>query len=153
MDRMVITLQAQAGPDYLGKLAKLAGQGAPVLCAPQPPAVATAQHLYPDRRIEVKTLYGEPQLDPHRPLYRLLGLWGWMLAPGPQDEASEMVRRRVIDTNIRLIQVAKEHGEATLVAGPLFLRLIAVKLNAIGYRGPLLSAPKAGESRVYEYQV
>jgi hypothetical protein len=142
-----IHLRRQAPPASLAALKPLPGPGGIVLCAPQPDAVATAQRLYPDRRIEVKTLYREPLLDEGR------GLLGWMLRARPAEEAHEAVRRRVIDTSIRLIEVAKQDGEATLVAGPRLLRLLAFKLNSIGYRGSLLRGMGAGEERIYEYQV
>lgn len=142
---MRIILRCQAPAADSARLTPEGGQGPLLCCAPQPDAVATAQRLFPDRRIEVKTLYREPQLDEGR------WLLGWMLHARPSEENHEEVRRRVIDTSIRLISLAKEHEEATLVAGPRLLRLLAFKLNSIGYRGPLLSGYKPGEERHFDY--
>jgi hypothetical protein len=142
---MKITLRLQAGADALPALTPEGGQGPVVCCANQPDAVASAQRLYPDRRIEVKKLFSEPELGPGR------GLLGWMLHARADEESHETVRRRVIDSSIRLIDVAKQDGEATLVAGPRLLRLLAIKLNSIGYRGTLLGPRKAGQSCAYDY--
>lgn len=142
---MRIILRVQAAPELLPSLPVQAGIGPLVLCAPQPPSVATAQRLYPDRRIEVKTLYREPKLDEGR------WLLGWMLRARPSEESHEDVRRRVIDTSVRLIGLAKEEGEATLVAGPRMLRLLAIKLNSIGYRGPF-NVPAPSTQHAYHYQ-
>lgn len=144
---MTITLRCQAPPAEAGRLAVVPGPGPLVLCAPQPDSVATAQRLYPDRRIEVKTLYREPGLDAGR------WLLGWMLKARAGEESHEDVRRRVIDSSVRLIGVAKENGEAVMVAGPRLLRLMAFKLNSIGYRGALLGPGRAGRETVYRYQV
>lgn len=144
---MKILLRCQSPADQAGRLPVQAGPGSIVLCASHPDAVASAQRLYPDRRIEVKTLYAEPKLEPSR------WLLGWMLHARPGEETHEVVRRRVIDASIRLIEVAKQDGEATLVAGPRLLRLLAFKLNSIGYRGALLRGVKAGRVREFEYQV
>ncbi len=144
---MKILLRCQAPAATVASLPSLPGPGPLVLCAPQPDSVATAQRLYPDRRIEVKTLYREPKLDEGR------WLLGWMLKARPNEESHEDVRRRVIDTSIRLIEVAKKDGEATLVAGPRLLRLLAIKLNSIGYRGPLLGTADASRQADYVYVV
>lgn len=144
---MKILLRCQSPADQAGQLPVQAGPGSIVLCASHPDAVASAQRLYPDRRIEVKTLYAEPKLDPRR------WMLGWMLRARPSEETHEVVRRRVIDTSIRLIEVAKQDGEATLVAGPKMLRLLAFKLNSIGYRGGLVTGIRAGKVREFEYQV
>jgi hypothetical protein len=149
---------AQAQPARMALLALevIPGQGAPVCCASQPTAVATAQRIYPDRRIEVKTLYREPQLRvPSLPgrwrpsAWRRLSLLAWMLRP-EGGEAAEEARRRVIDSTGRLIGLAKEHDEAILVAGPALLRLVAFKLNGLGFRGPLLGGFPAGVPIHYE---
>jgi hypothetical protein len=122
-------------------LAQAAGPGATVLCAPN--ASMAAQRLYPDRRIEVKALYAEPRSRG--------GLLGWMLRPRPDDEAAEAVKRRVIDCAVRLTQLAKSDQAASLVAGPRLLRLVAFKLGAIGWQGPLLRGFKPGEARHFHY--
>ncbi len=145
---MTITLLCQAQEKRLQALAREAGPGATVLCAPQSEAVATAQRVFPDRRIEVKKLYAEPDLGGAG-----AGLLAWMLAPSRDSEAAEDTRRRVIDTSVRLIEVAKAQEEAVLVAGPALLRLLAFKLNAIGFTGSFLFGFKPGERRVYRYQV
>lgn len=150
---MRILLRCQSPLAGTAGLPVLAGPGCLVLCAPQPEAVATAQRLYPDRRIEVKTLYREPRIGAQRGPFRSLGLLGWMLKAGPADEPNEEARRRVIDSSIRLIEVAKKDGEAVLVAGPQLLRLMAFKLNAIGYRGGFLGGFGAGEEKLYRYEV
>jgi hypothetical protein len=131
------------------------GQGATICCASQPTAVATAQRIYPDRRIEVKTVYNEPALRvPGLPgrwrpgAWRRLSLIAWMLRP-EGGEAAEAARRRVVDCSIRLIGLAKEHDEAVLVAGPAMLRLVAFKLNGLGFRGPLFKAFPAGVPVAY----
>jgi hypothetical protein len=142
---MRIILTAQAPSEALSRLAPLAGPGSLVCCAPQPDAVATAQRLYPDRRIEVKTLYREPGLHHGR------WLPAWMLKAQPGEESHEDLRRRLIDTSVRLVGVAKEEDEAVFVGGPRLLRLLAIKLNSIGYRGTLLSGWKAGEGKGYQY--
>ncbi|HTA16525.1 MAG TPA: hypothetical protein VK786_02120, partial [bacterium] len=59
-------------------------------------------------------------------------------------EAAEAARRRVVDCSVRLIGLAKEHDEAVLVAGPALLRLVAFKLNGLGFRGPLFKAFPVG---------
>jgi hypothetical protein len=74
-----------------------------------------------------------------------------MLHARPDEESHETVRRRIIDTSIRLIDVAKQDGEATLVAGPRLLRLLAIKLNSIGYRGALLGPRRPGQRCDYSY--
>ena len=133
-----------------------AGAGSTVCCSTQPTAVATAQRVFPDRRIEVKAQYREPILNPPklpgrwRPsAWRRLSLISWMLSP-EGGEAAEEARRRVIDTTGRLIGLAKEHDEAVLVAGPALLRLVAFKLNGLGFRGPLFGAFKPGLPAHYE---
>ena len=135
------------------------GQGAPVLCAPQPTAVATAQRIYPDRRIEVKSQYREPNLRlPNLPGHWRPRTWGrvsliaWMLNPSG-GEAAEEVRRRVIDSTGKLIGLAKEHDESILIAGPALLRLIAFKLNGLGFRGPLFGAFTPGMPMVYKSEL
>jgi hypothetical protein len=142
-----ITLRCQAPAEALPGLAVQAGQGALVCCSADPAAVATAQRVFPDRRIEVKSLYREPGLNAGR------SLLGWMLHARPGEESHEEVRRRVIDSSIRLIAVAKEQDESSLVAGPRLLRLLALKLNSIGYRGPLLAAWKPGDERHFSYVI
>jgi len=147
---MTILLLCQCGPGQLGSLTAH-GPGGPALCSPDPDAVATAQHCFPDRRIEVHARYREPALaHGSGPAGRLRRL-GWMLRPGPGDESAESVRRRVIDGSVRLVELAKQHQESTLVAGPWLLGLVAYKLNGIGYRGSILRAFKPGESRAYLY--
>jgi hypothetical protein len=139
----LLGLDAQAGP------------GATVLCAPQPTAVATAQRVFPDRRIEVKTLYREPGMAvPGLPgrwkprTWARLSLWRWMLSPSGGEDPQE-AKRRVIDTVGRLIGLAKEHDEAVLMAGPVLVQLVALKLNALGFRGPLYTGPRGGVERAY----
>ncbi|MGH7442325.1 MAG: hypothetical protein ACREKE_06595 [bacterium] len=134
------------------KLERQPGQGPTILVAPQGSAVAMAQRLFPDRRLEIKTLFAEPDLGPGRRFldWRLLR---WMLRPARGGESAEAARRRVVETAVRLISLAKEHEEATLVAGPVLLRLLAFKLNGIGYGGPFLSGFKAGQRRVYRYRI
>ena len=122
-------------------LPSTAGRGATVLCAPN--ASVAAQRLYPDRRIEVKALYAEPRSRG--------GLLGWMLTPRPDDESAEAVKRRVIDSAVRLTQLAKADQEASLVAGPRLLRLVAYKLGSIGWHGPLLRGFKPGQARRFRY--
>jgi len=149
---MTITLLCHAEGERLAALPREPGPGGTVLSASQPAAVATAQRLFPDRRIEVKTLYGEPDLGPPFSRFRTLNLLLWMLFPRRGGEAAEAARRRVVDTSIRLIAVAKEHEAAVLVAGPVLLRLLAFKLNAIGFTGGFITGFRPGERRVYRYQ-
>jgi hypothetical protein len=151
--------KAQPARIALLSLDVLAGQGSPILCASQPTAVATAQRIYPDRRIEVKSQYREPALRPPklpgrwRPgTWRRLSLIAWMLSPAG-GEGAEEVRRRVIDSTGRLIGFAKEHDEAVLVAGPALLRLVAFKLNGLGFRGPLFRPFKPGVQAHYESEL
>lgn len=152
LHKATITLLCQAGGPLLEVLPREPGQGPTVLCAPQSAAVATAQRLFPDRHIEVKTLYGEPALgSPGLP--RSLALLRWMLAPPKGAESAEEVRRRVVDTAVRLVGGTKSQDEALLVAGPALLRLLAFKLNAIGFIGPLVRGFKPGRRRVYRYRV
>src|SRR5580700_9627307 len=96
-----ITLLCQARDGAIALLPREAGQGATVLCAPQPPAVATAQRIFPDRRIEVKTLYAEPDLGSATG-FMDLRLLRWMLLPSRGGESSEQARRRVVETSVRL---------------------------------------------------
>ena len=117
------------------------GRGATVLCAPD--AAQAAQWLYPDRRIEARALYQEPRTRAR--------LWRWMLKAGPEDETAELVKRRVIDTAVRLTQVAKSDGETALVAGPRLLRLVGFKLGAIGWRGGQLRGWRPGQTRRFSY--
>jgi len=147
-----ITLLCQAREGTFSSLAREAGAGATVLCAPQPFAVATAQRVFPDRRIEVKTLYREPDLGSGSGFvdFRILR---WMLLPSRGGEEAQAVRRRVIDTSIRLIDISKNQREAVLVAGPALLRLVAFKLNAIGYLGGFVRGFKPAERRIFRYQV
>jgi hypothetical protein len=147
--------KAQPARMALLSLDVLAGQGSPILCASQPAAVATAQRIFPDRRIEVKSQYREPALHPPalpgrwRPgTWRRLSLIHWMLRP-EVGEAAEEARRRVIDSTGRLIGLAKEHDEAVLIAGPALLRLVAFKLNGLGFRGPLFRPFKPGVQTFY----
>jgi len=144
--RLVAAIPLESG---LAGLKPEVGPGSVVLCSPQPLAVATAQRLYPDRRIEVKNLYQAPHTARRGPL----ALWLWLWRPLAGDEAVETARRRVVDSVIRLVQVAKEQQEATLVGDPLFLRLLALKLNSIGYRGPMFAGFKAGQTAQYRYTV
>jgi hypothetical protein len=141
--RIILTAQAPGG--LLSRLTPIPGPGSLVCCAPQPDAVATAQRLYPDRRIEVKTLYREPGLHQGR------WLLAWMLMAKPGEESHEDVRRRIIDTSVRLIGVAKEEDEAVFVGGPRLLRMLAIKLNSIGYRGPLLGTADPMRAAEYSY--
>jgi len=147
---MTIVLLCQGPPGALAALTP-SGPGGPALCSPHADAVATAQRCFPDRRIEVHERYREPGLagtaGPAGGWRRL----AWMLRPGPGDESAESVRRRVIDGSVRLVELAKQHQESTLVAGPWLLGLVAYKLNGIGYRGSILRAFKPGESRAYLY--
>lgn len=147
-----ITLLCQAPEQLLAGLPREPGQGATVLCAPQPAAVATAQRLFPDRRIEVKTLYAEPDLGGGG-RFNGLRLLRWMLLPAHGGEAAEDAHRRVVDTSVRLIEIAKTRQDAVLVAGPVLLRLCAFKLNAIGFTGGFLFGFKGAERRVFRYQV
>jgi hypothetical protein len=147
-----ITLLCQAPASRLAGLPREPGQGATVLCAPQPAAVATAQRLFPDRRIEVKTIYAEPDLGPPG-RFTDLRLLRWMLLPARGGEPAEDAHRRVVDTSVRLIEIAKTRQDAVLVAGPALLRLTAFKLNAIGFTGGFLLGFKAAERRVFRYQV
>ena len=147
---MTIVLVCQSPAEGLAALVP-SGPGGPALCSPDAGAVATAQRRYPDRRIEVHERFREPRLGGDGgPAGRLRRL-RWMLRPGPADESSESVRRRVIDSTVRLVELAKAHQESSLVAGPWLLGLVAFKLNGIGYRGPILRAFKPGESRLYLY--
>lgn len=150
---MIITLLCQAEAAQVPGLAREVGPGSTVLCASQPEAVATAQRVFPDRRIEVKTLYREPDLGPRFKGFQALALLSWMLLPSDSGEAAEEAKRRVVDTSIKLIDQAKQHQEAVIVAGPVLLRLLAFKLNAIGYQGSFITAFKPGERRSYAYQV
>jgi hypothetical protein len=150
---VTITLLCQIPDSGLGSLAREQGPGGTVLCAPQPAAVATAQRVFPDRRIEVKKLYAEPELGKDFRAFPSLALLAWMLFPGAGAEAPEEARRRVIDTSVRLIEISKSQEDAVLVAGPALLRLMAFKLNAIGYTGGFLTGFSPGERRVYRYQV
>lgn len=138
------------------------GPGGPVLCAPQAAAVASAQRLYPDRRIEVKTHYREPALrvpqwqgwDLRPAWWERLNRLGQAFAEGeasPDFEPAQELRRRVIDSSIRLIEIAKQYDEAVLVAGPGLCRLLGWKLASIGYAGPLLTPPRWGRERVFTY--
>lgn len=149
---MTITLFCQS-QETAAALARESGPGATVLCAPQPEAVATAQRVFPDRRIEVKKLFSEPALGRGFSAFPSLALLAWMLLPPEGAEAPEDARRRVIDTSVRLIEIAKGQDEAVLVAGPALLRLLSFKLNAIGFTGAFLSGFKPGERRVYRYQL
>lgn len=133
----------------------LAGPGGTVCASSHPAAVATSQRIFPDRRVEVKAQYREPLLTPPklpfrwRPnTWRRLSLIRWMLKP-EGGEAAEEARRRVIDTTGRLIGLAKEHDEAILIGGPAMLRLVAFKLNGLGFRGPLFGAFKPGWPTTY----
>ena len=117
------------------------GRGATVLSAPA--ACQAAQRLFPDRRIEVKPLYGEPRMR--------FSLLAWMLKPDPDGESAEEVKRRVVDASIRLTQLSKSHGEGSLVGGPRLLRLIAFKLASIGWRGPIVRGFKPGEARRFSF--
>lgn len=144
---MSILLRRQAPLGQAASLPPLPGAGPPLLCAPQPEAVATAQRLYPDRRIEVRRTYAEPGLDPGR------WLLAWMLRPRPHEEAPEEVRRRVVETSVRLVGLDKEHQEAVIVAGPRLLRLLALKLNSIGYRGPFRIPGDPRHPKEYRYAV
>ena len=132
-----------------------AGPGGTICASSHPAAVATAQRIFPDRRVEVKTQYREIQLSPPRlpgrwrpKTWRSLSLLLWMLRP-EGGEAAEEARRRVIDTTGRLIGLAKEHDEAILIGGPSLLRLVALKLNSLGFRGPLFSSFKPGVLTTY----
>lgn len=133
----------------------LAGPGGTLCASSHPAAVATAQRIFPDRKVEVKNLYRDPRLAPPplpgrwRPAtWRSFSLLRWMLKP-QGGEAAEDARRRVIDTTGRLIGLAKEHDEAILIGGPILLRLVAFKLNGLGFRGPLFSAFKPGLGTSY----
>jgi hypothetical protein len=147
-----ITLLCQAREGAIAKVPREPGPGATVLCAPQPAAVATAQRLFPDRRIEVKTLYAEPDLGAATG-FMDLRLVRWMLVPSRGGESAEQARRRVVDTSVRLIEIAKSGQDPVLVAGPALLRLVAFKLNSIGFMGGFLLGFKPGERRVFRYQV
>lgn len=132
-----------------------AGPGGTICASSHPAAVATSQRIYPDRRVEVKAQYREPVLNPPklpgrwRPnTWRSASLLNWMLRP-EGGEAAEETRRRVIDTTGRLIGLAKEHDEAILIAGPAMLRLVALKLNGLGFRGPLFASFKPGWPTTY----
>jgi|GEM_PF-6647253 hypothetical protein len=145
-----IVLVCQSPASALAAL-PVEGPGGPALCSPDAGAVATAQRRYPDRRIEVHERFREPSLaNASGPAGRLRRL-RWMLRPGPGDESAESVRRRVVDSAVRLVELAKAHQESTLVAGPWLLGLVAFKLNGIGYRGPILRPFKSGESRLYRW--
>jgi len=61
------------------------------------------------------------------------------------------VRRRVIESSVRLVELAKLHQESTVVAGPWLLGLVGMKLAGIGYRGPILARFKPGECRRFRY--
>jgi hypothetical protein len=58
----------------------------------------------------------------------------------------------VIDTSVRLIEIAKGQGDSVIVAGPDLLRLLAFKINAIGFVGGFFTGFGPGERRVYRYQ-
>ena len=148
---MTIELICQAPPAGLAGLQAAAGAG-PVLSSPHPDAVALAQKAYPERRIEVHERFREPSLAGcgNPGTFRRLA---WMLRPSQGDESAESVRRRVIDSSVRLVELAKLHQSSTLVAGPWMLGLVAFKLNGIGYRGAFLRGFKAGERRSYVYGV
>ena len=148
---------AQAQPARMALLSfeVFAGPGGSICASSHPAAVATSQRIYPDRRVEVKAQYREPVLKPPRlpgrwrpATWRSASLLHWMLRP-EGGEAAEETRRRVIDTTGRLIGLAKEHDEAILIAGPALLRLVALKLNGLGFRGPLFAAFKPGWPTAY----
>lgn len=153
------TEPAPAFSGHDSMLAARPGQGATILCSPQPTAVAAAQKLYPDRRIEVKTLYREPLAPPPRlPWLRLrphawqrLGRLWWTLGLGPGPETHEALKRRIIDTSIRLTEIAKQSDEAVLLAGPALLRRVALKLVSIGWKGEFLRAYSWGDERSFDY--
>jgi hypothetical protein len=147
---MTIVLLCQCGAPRSASL-PVSGPGGPTLCSPDPEAVSTAQRCFPDRRIEVQDRYREPALAGGGGSAGGLRRLRWMLHPGRGDESAESVRRRVIDSSVRLVELAKQHQESTLVAGPWLLALVAYKLNGIGYRGPIFRRFRPGESRSYQY--
>ena len=53
---------------------------------------------------------------------------------------------------MRLIEIAKSGQDPVLVAGPALLRLVAFKLNAIGFMGGFVLGFKPGERRVHILQ-
>ena len=126
----------------------LAGQGGPVLCSPEKVAVDFATRLYPDRRVEVKASYADPELKPGA-LNFLLFLAGVK----KYTESPEALKARMVACATRLIGVSKSDGEGAFVGGPLMIRLLSFKLVSIGYKGPFLGRVKAGERREFEYQV
>ncbi|MES2202504.1 MAG: hypothetical protein V4498_09650 [candidate division FCPU426 bacterium] len=122
------------------------GQGPLVLSAPDPVSVAFATRLFPDRRIEVKALYGEPRLSPG-----VLSLLGFLAGLKKADETPEHLKARVVACATRLIGISKSDGEGIMVAGPILSRLLGLKLAGIGYRGPFLRSPRPGIRREFEY--
>jgi hypothetical protein len=129
------------------------GPGSTVFCAAGKDSVATARHIFPDRRIEVKTLFVEPNLGAAGSGFPSLSLLRWMVFPPDGADSAEETRRRVVDVSVQLIARAKESGDAVLVAGPVLLRLLAFKLNAIGFTGGFLLNIKPGERRPYRYRL
>jgi hypothetical protein len=125
----------------------LGGQGPVVLCAPGVQAVDFATRLYPDRRVEVKAEYADPQIKPG-----LLSLPLFLMGLKKTDESPEKLKARVVACATRLIGVSKSDGEAVLLGGPILISLLSFKLVSIGYRGPFLDGVKPGSRRVFEYQ-
>ena len=146
-------------PKDLGHLSPRPGGGGIVLCSAQTAAVAAAQRLFPDRRIEVKGAYLDPRPSlPKLPWLRLkplawqrLALAWWSLAGKSSGEEPETFKRRIIEASVRLTEVAKQADEAVLVAGPLMLGRIALKLASIGWRGRFMRAFAWDEERSFEF--
>jgi hypothetical protein len=146
---------AQA-PAEASRLSHNPGPGSPVLCSTSKSAVEYASRLYPDRRIEVKAGYADPEPAPVSLGLRLRpGFWRFLskakilLGRGP--EAPEILKRRVIEASSRLIELSKAHGESAMVAEPMILMLVAFKLAGIGFRGPFWRWPRYGQSLHFEF--
>ena len=134
------------------------GPGAVVLCSSARAAHEYAGRLFGDRRIEVKPAYADPllkapalglRLSPRAwsRLARLGFFTGWV----QNDESSEEVKQRMVQLVTKLIGIAKDHDDAHFVGEPLMIRLAALKLASIGYKGPFFRSVRYGHSYDFEY--
>jgi hypothetical protein len=129
-----------------------------VLSPPEMVSVATSRRAFPDRRIEVDPKYKDPQdIDSSQggiPLpsfiwqrwFRLKHLLGYSSSETPQE-----LKRRVVETTARLIELAKKDGASVLVGEGLLLRLVLLKLKSIGFHGPIWPRLKPGRAISLSY--
>lgn len=104
--------------------------------------------MFPDRRVEIKAEYADPNIRPG-----FLSLPLFLMGLRKADESPEKLKSRMVACATRLIGVSKTEGEAVFLGGPVMISLLSFKLVSIGYRGRFLGKVKPGARRVFEYQI